>query len=170
MDELNFEFLKEAGNIYTIDKNGEISLFNLKLEPEVLFDVNGKYFSDGWGGHWDYDDFGITWATNRTILMDRFYNDFQKNNEKFLNILYALNAPVHQLEIIKAFLFGFYGTLWGEKVTEQENIIFYSNSHVDKFGNLYEIVGMPGPDVVEFKSENYGITWALTKEELINNI
>ena len=25
---------------------------------------------------------------------------------------------------------------------------------------------MPGPDIVEFKPENYGITWALTEEEL----
>jgi len=164
MEEFNFEYLKEIGNVYTIDKNGKITLFNLKLQPKILFDVDGKYFSDGWGGHWNYSDFGVTWANNRTILMDRFYNDFQKNNVKLLNILHALNAPEHQIELIKAYLFGYYGTLWGGTV--EQGLTHYSNSEIDKFGNLYEIIGMPGPDIVEFKPENYGVTWALTEEEL----
>ena len=165
MEKLNFEYLKEIGNVYTIEPSGEIYLFNLKMEPDVLFDVDGKYFSDGWGGHWDYNDFGVSWSNDKAVLMSRFYDTFQKNNVKLLNILYALKAPIHQLEIIKAYLFGYYGTLFGGKTTD-EKVTFYSNGKVDKFGNLYEIIGMPGPDIVEFRPENYGITWALTREEL----
>ena len=31
MEEFNFEYLKEIGNVYTIDRSGKITLFNLKL-------------------------------------------------------------------------------------------------------------------------------------------
>ena len=171
MENLNFNSLKEKGIVYTLEWDGHIDSYNLKNNPKELFDVDNNYFSDGWGGAWKYSDFNITWSFDKTILMERLYNDFQKNNVKFLNILYALKTDKkYSLNIIYAYLYGFYGTMYGGEYGSSEpnsELVHITSSEVSKTdGSLIYVWGMPGPDYNRYKPEDYGKTWALTKEEL----
>ena len=71
------------------------------------------------------------------------------------------------MNVFKACLSGFYGTLYGEQYTDGVTVTKIKRPSVDRDGNMFIIVGMPGPDVIKYCAKDYGKTWALTEEELM---
>lgn len=164
---LTFDDLRDK-LVFTVDELGRIERHNLKADPKELFDISGSRFSDGWGGSWYYVDFGKTWAFDALILMWPRYDNFRSDHESLINISRALRSDdKYAVKVIRAYLNGFYGTLYGEQYTDGVTVTKIKRPSVDRDGNMFIIVGMPGPDVIKYCAKDYGKTWALTEEELI---
>lgn len=71
--------------------------------------------------------------------------------------------------IIQALRCGFYGSMYTQCSASDLPIIHIEpgKATVGADGNLYFRWGCPGPDYNIYKPEDYGQTWALTKEELV---
>lgn len=159
--------LQSEKPVYTVDGLGRIRAHNLKENPRCLFDIGGKEFSDGWGRSWNYADYAITWAFDEYPLMNYRYEQYRSDSQKLRCVINALKAgDDHSLKVIKAHLFGFYGTLWGEQYKPDSTVTRVNSAIVDTSGNLSVLVGMPGPDYIDYHPKDYGKTWALTEEEL----
>ena len=69
----------------------------------------------------------------------------------------------------KAAEHGFYGTIYGRKYESGMGIHYWPpGDYIGRDGALWCVYAMPGPDYNRYAPEDYGITWALTEEELIN--
>ena len=164
---LTFDDLRDK-LVFTVDELGRIERHNLKADPKELFDISGSRFSDGWGGSWYYVDFGKTWAFDALILMWPRYDNFRSDHESLIKISRALRSDdKYAVKVIRAYLNGFYGTLHGEPYIKGVTVTKIRHPNVDIYGDLTELVGMPGPDYVTYHAKDYGKTWALTEEELI---
>lgn len=71
--------------------------------------------------------------------------------------------------IMKAADSGFYGTMYGEHMRPGVDVVHIDpgEAHVGADGCLHFRWGFPGPCWNTYKREDYGQTWALTKEELV---
>lgn len=82
-------------------------------------------------------------------------------------VVYALPDE----RVVKAKNEGFYGTFYGQvcdPITEDDiHFVGPGASDIGKDGSLWYVWGYPGPDYNRYKVEDYGKTWALTKEELL---
>lgn len=162
----NFKDLKTSKTyIYVLNRNGQIEAYDLNKDPNSLFDISNYRFSDGWGGSWDYKDYGITWSFDKTALMESRYNKYASSNkllEEIKNAESAIQDDNLLAKIIRARFRGFYGAMYGDP---KDKKIYIKGSTIGGDGNLYYIWGMPGPDHNVYKHKDYGITWALTEEE-----
>lgn len=164
---LTFDDLRDK-LVFTVDKLGRIERHNLKADPKELFDISGSRFSDGFGGSWYYVDFGKTWGYDELSLMKPRYECLLADHYSLMDIQRALHSDEkYAMNVIRACLSGFYGTLYGEQYTDGVTVTKIKRPRVDMDGNMSIIVGMPGPDYVTYHAKDYGKTWALTEEELI---
>lgn len=85
--------------------------------------------------------------------------------EKFSDILKFKHFGSLSSKLIKAYLDGFYGTMYGAPLDEIIHIDAKEARIVDG-QKLYFAWGWPGPDVTIYRLKDYGKTWALTREEL----
>ena len=82
---------------------------------------------------------------------------------------YKMYSAEDEERVRKAAENGFYGTLFGEKYASGMELTHWPpKDYIGKDGALWCVWGMPGPDYNRYAPEDYGITWALTEEELIN--
>lgn len=165
--DINFDDLR-GRVVFTVEAWGDIERHNMKDNPKELFDISGQRFSDGWGGSWFYADFGKTWGYDELSLMKPRYECLLADHDSLINIQRALRSDEkYAINVIRACLSGFYGTLYGEQYTDGVTVIKIRRPSVDRDGNMSIIVGMPGPDYVTYHAKDYGKTWALTEEELM---
>ena len=75
------------------------------------------------------------------------------------------NSTLRVMEAVKN---GFYGTMYGQKYKPGVDVVFLATGVADigRDGALWYVWGMPGPDYNRYDPGDYGVTWALTKEEL----
>lgn len=164
---INFDDLR-GRVVFTIEGWGHIERHNMEDNPNELFDISGQRFSDGLGGSWFYADFGKTWGYDELSLMKPRYECLLADHYSLINIQRALHLDEkYAVNVFKACLSGFYGTLYGEQYTDGVTVTKIKRPSVDRDGNMFIIVGMPGPDVIKYCAKDYGKTWALTEEELM---
>lgn len=98
----------------------------------------------------------------KTLPFDYFHYYENTTEEAFLNALI-------QKKFVYLNLFDFCGGQIYRVSTER--IIYFKNGFKSKLGStgpcFMYIWGFPGPDYDIFSFEDYGKTWAFTKEELI---
>lgn len=165
--DINFDDLR-GRVVYTVQNDNRIRRHDMSSNPKELFDIGGHSFSDGFGGCWRYDAFGVLWGYNEADLMRTRYDSYRAAHESMLNVVRALASVNDELipKVLKAYFNGFYGTMYGG-TADKETVI-----HIDKLcpigmdGSLWYVWGFPGPDCTVYKPQDYGKTWALTEEEL----
>ena len=76
------------------------------------------------------------------------------------------------ITLFKALKEGFYGTSYGTSKEEKHFVSYYELSDIDikkydgKIAFIYYLGNMSYSDFIVYKLEDYGNTWALTREEL----
>lgn len=85
--------------------------------------------------------------------------------KKFQEILiYTGHNSFLSSKLIRAYLEGFYGTMYGG-VNEKIIHIDPKEARIVEGQKLYFAWGWPGPDINIYRLKDYGETWALTQEE-----
>lgn len=166
--------LKKQDTFYAFTDSNRIEKFSFK--GNKIFEIDDYCFSDGWGHRWYYKDYGKTWSFDKLDLFEIKYDDIRWKAEKFDNIERVLKninlTPEEQDKLIMGYLYSFWGRLYGssDKKYDAYNISCERNhagAWINKNGDaLVELIGMPGPDLAIYELEDYGKSWALTREEL----
>lgn len=168
----DINFIKNLDVIYAIDRFDRVRSF----KSVDLFDINGTRFSDGYGNSWNYCDIYKTWGDNKEQLYELKYDEFRIKSHILDELEYIIKGSKttdeQKVLLINAYLYGFYGRLYGVK-DKSYNVYFipgYKASmglYVSDDGTkLMEIIGMPGPDYAYYKIEEYSESWSLRKEDL----
>ena len=163
------ELIKMQHYIWVYDALADIK----NISTHDLFERSSTEFTNGWGDHWSYADQNVTWSFDPITLYQRYY---PKAREKMVRMeeidgLMKTNLSAEMKEkIIKAYLYGFYGDMYGGPAKDKDRVIPIrlgtGMDYISNEGELIYVWGMPGPDYNRYKPSDYSITWALTPEEL----
>lgn len=166
-----FDALGET--LCVVDKRNRI----FRCNKDSFFPISAESFSDGFGGEWFYEDRNETWSDNPLEFYEKFC---EKNNYKidaFNNLVNNITdwslSDSQKIKLQTAFVKGFYGTMYGEEYTNKPHIEVIHIKPFDAqlyYNHLYYVWGWPGPDANTYHIDDYGKTWALTKEELVNGV
>jgi hypothetical protein len=169
---VDFNNLKEFVVVYVIGNRNKIEKYDLAASPKCLFGISsGKQFSNGFGGSWNYSDYGVTWSDRKEVLYEVLFEELRDKAEKFDNINNVLNTDYNatsKLAIIQAYLNGFYGTMYGMS-SDKDKVIHVEQGSlfIGISGDLLYVWGWPGPDYNRYKPDDYGNTWALFEHEIM---
>lgn len=141
-----------------------------KYKITELFDIDEIRFSDGYGHSWNYADENKTWSKNPIVLYEKMYDDKRVNSNRYEMIDEIVKSHLDQKTketAIKALLFGFKGTMYGEKRKKDSEMIDLDIKRVElsyenqePTGFIY-IWGWPGSDCNFYYFKDLNKTWFL---------
>ena len=139
-----------------------------KYRITELFDIGGTRFSDGFGHSWYYSDEDKTWSKDPVVLYEMMYDDkrVKSNRYDMIDDIMKSHLDKDTKELaIKALLFGFRGTMYGEKRNKDSEMIDLDISRIelayenDEPKGFIYIWGWPGPDCNFYYFKDLNKTW-----------